>query len=87
MSSKVLTFHQAHWAEFSSEFHFSITYHPGGLATFLEALSHWEDVYLERGEDFVSKDPMGLQQLIKYDEVEPSRYFAVKVECFSNLID
>ncbi|MBW0571826.1 hypothetical protein O181_111541 [Austropuccinia psidii MF-1] len=30
---------------------------------------------------------MNLQQLIKQDEVQPSRYFAVKVESFSNLID
>ncbi|MBW0590145.1 hypothetical protein O181_129860 [Austropuccinia psidii MF-1] len=30
---------------------------------------------------------MNLQQLIKKDEVQPSRYFAVKVESFSNLID
>ncbi|MBW0567022.1 hypothetical protein O181_106737 [Austropuccinia psidii MF-1] len=29
MSSKVLTRHQACWAEFLSEFHFSITYRPG----------------------------------------------------------
>ncbi|MBW0505713.1 hypothetical protein O181_045428 [Austropuccinia psidii MF-1] len=30
---------------------------------------------------------MNFQQLIKKDEVQPSRYFAVKVESFSNLID
>ncbi|MBW0522751.1 hypothetical protein O181_062466 [Austropuccinia psidii MF-1] len=30
---------------------------------------------------------MKFQQLIKQDEVQPSRYFAVKVESFSNLID
>ncbi|MBW0495824.1 hypothetical protein O181_035539 [Austropuccinia psidii MF-1] len=30
---------------------------------------------------------MNFQQLIKQDEVRPSRYFAVKVESFSNLID
>ncbi|MBW0531560.1 hypothetical protein O181_071275 [Austropuccinia psidii MF-1] len=35
MSSKVLTRHQARWAEF----HFSITYCPGRLATLLDALS------------------------------------------------
>ncbi|MBW0547436.1 hypothetical protein O181_087151 [Austropuccinia psidii MF-1] len=60
MSSKVLTCCQARWAEFLSEFHFSITYRPGHLATLPDALSH---------------------------EVQPSRYFAVKVELFSNLID
>ncbi|MBW0540464.1 hypothetical protein O181_080179 [Austropuccinia psidii MF-1] len=30
---------------------------------------------------------MSFQQVIKQDEVQPSRYFAVKVESFSNLID
>ncbi|MBW0547604.1 hypothetical protein O181_087319 [Austropuccinia psidii MF-1] len=87
MSSKVLTFHQGCWAEFLSEFHFSITYHPGRLATLPDGLSCWDNVYPERGEDFISKNPMKFQQLIKQDEVQPSRYFAVKVESFSNLID
>ncbi|MBW0589666.1 hypothetical protein O181_129381 [Austropuccinia psidii MF-1] len=83
MSSKVLTCCQACWAEF----HFSITYCPGRLATLPDALSCWDNVYLERGEDFISKNPMSFQQLIKQDEVQPSRYFAVKVESFSNFID
>ncbi|MBW0486569.1 hypothetical protein O181_026284 [Austropuccinia psidii MF-1] len=55
--------------------------------TLLDALSCRDNVYPERGEDFISKNPMSFQQLIKQDEVEPSRYFAVKVESFSNLID
>ncbi|MBW0574282.1 hypothetical protein O181_113997, partial [Austropuccinia psidii MF-1] len=38
MSSKVLTRHQARWAEFLSEFHFTITYLPGRLATLPDAL-------------------------------------------------
>ncbi|MBW0583652.1 hypothetical protein O181_123367 [Austropuccinia psidii MF-1] len=82
-STKVLTHRQAHWAEF----HFSITYHPGRLATLPDALYCQEDIYLERGEDFISKNPMNFQQLIKKDEVQRSRYFAVKVESFSNFID
>ncbi|MBW0568597.1 hypothetical protein O181_108312 [Austropuccinia psidii MF-1] len=87
MSSQVLTCHQARWAELLSEFHFSITYGPGCLATLLDAQSRWDNVYPERGEDFISKNPMNFKQLIKQDEVQPSRYFAVKVESFSNLID
>ncbi|MBW0495403.1 hypothetical protein O181_035118 [Austropuccinia psidii MF-1] len=87
MSSKVLTFHQDRLAEFLSEFPFSITYGPSHLATLLDALSHWENVYLERGEDFIRKNQMNFQQLIKQDEFQPSRLFAVKVECFSNLIE
>ncbi|MBW0568830.1 hypothetical protein O181_108545 [Austropuccinia psidii MF-1] len=53
MSSKVLTFLQAFWVEFLSEFHFSITYGPGHLATLPDALSRRDDIYPERGEDFV----------------------------------
>ncbi|MBW0480623.1 hypothetical protein O181_020338 [Austropuccinia psidii MF-1] len=87
MSSKVLTRHHACWAEFLCEFHFSINYCPGRLATLLDALSCHDNVYLERGEDFIGKNPMNFQQLIKQDEVRNSRYFAVKVESFSNLID
>ncbi|MBW0558458.1 hypothetical protein O181_098173 [Austropuccinia psidii MF-1] len=85
MSSIFLTCRQARWAKFFVEFHFSITYFPGHLATLLDALSCWDNIYLERGEDFISKNPMNLQQLIQKDEVQPFRLFAVKVECFSNL--
>ncbi|MBW0525635.1 hypothetical protein O181_065350 [Austropuccinia psidii MF-1] len=83
ISSKVLTRCQACWAEF----HFSITYRPGHLATLPDALSRWDNIYRERGEDFISKNPMNFQHLIKQDEVQPSIYFAVKVESFSNFID
>ncbi|MBW0480524.1 hypothetical protein O181_020239 [Austropuccinia psidii MF-1] len=83
MFSKVLTCHQACWAKF----HFSITYRLVHLATLPDALSRQDNAYLERGEDFISKNPMTLQQIIKQDEVQPSRYFAFKVESFSNLID
>ncbi|MBW0541202.1 hypothetical protein O181_080917 [Austropuccinia psidii MF-1] len=38
MSSKVLTPCQARWAEFLSEFHFTITDHPGRLTTLPDAL-------------------------------------------------
>ncbi|MBW0520243.1 hypothetical protein O181_059958 [Austropuccinia psidii MF-1] len=86
-SSKVLTCRQAHWAKFLSELHFSITYHPGRLDTFPYALSRWDNVYLERGEYFISKNTMNFQQLIEKDEVQPSRYFTVKVESLSNLIE
>ncbi|MBW0523176.1 hypothetical protein O181_062891 [Austropuccinia psidii MF-1] len=54
MSSKVLTRRQARWAEFLSEFHFTITYRPGRLATLPDALSRRDDVYPERGVDFIS---------------------------------
>ncbi|MBW0523936.1 hypothetical protein O181_063651 [Austropuccinia psidii MF-1] len=45
MLSKILTHHQARWAEFLSEFHFSINYQPGHLTTLPDALSRWDDIY------------------------------------------
>ncbi|MBW0530848.1 hypothetical protein O181_070563 [Austropuccinia psidii MF-1] len=87
MSSKVLTCRQARWSEFFSEFLFSITYCPGRLATLPDVLSHRDNVYPERWEDSIRKNPINIQQLIKLHEVQPSRYFAVKVESSSNLID
>ncbi|MBW0559184.1 hypothetical protein O181_098899 [Austropuccinia psidii MF-1] len=56
-------------------------------STLPDALSQKDNNYPERGEDFISKNPMNFQQLIKQDEVQPSRYFAVNVESFSNLIE
>ncbi|MBW0547750.1 hypothetical protein O181_087465 [Austropuccinia psidii MF-1] len=44
MSSKVLTCCQACWAGFLSEFHFTITYRPGRLATLPDALSLWDNM-------------------------------------------
>ncbi|MBW0507401.1 hypothetical protein O181_047116 [Austropuccinia psidii MF-1] len=67
ISSKILTRRQAHWAEFLSEFHFLITYRSGRLATLPDALSHWDKVYPERGQDFIRKNPMNYQKIIKKD--------------------
>ncbi|MBW0556406.1 hypothetical protein O181_096121 [Austropuccinia psidii MF-1] len=74
MSSKVLTCCQSHWAEFLSEFHFSITYHPGRLATLPDALSCWDDMHPERGVDFISKNPQNLHQVLKQNEIKESRF-------------
>ncbi|MBW0556208.1 hypothetical protein O181_095923 [Austropuccinia psidii MF-1] len=87
MSSKILTRLQARWAEYFSEFHFSITYRPGRLATLPDASSHRDNVYPERGEDFISNNPMNCQKIIKQDEIQASKFFPVKVEAFSNLIE
>ncbi|MBW0572621.1 hypothetical protein O181_112336 [Austropuccinia psidii MF-1] len=40
-----------------------------------------------RGEDFISKNPMNYQKIIKQDEIQASKFFAVKVEAFSNWIE
>ncbi|MBW0475798.1 hypothetical protein O181_015513 [Austropuccinia psidii MF-1] len=86
MLSKILTCRQACWAEFLSEFHFSTTYHPGCLETLPDALSCQDDIYPEMGEDFISKNEMNYQKIIKQDEIQDSKFFAVKVDSFSNLI-
>ncbi|MBW0552840.1 hypothetical protein O181_092555, partial [Austropuccinia psidii MF-1] len=87
MSSKVLTCTQAHWAEFLSEFHFAITYHPGRLAILPDSLSHRDNMYPERGVYFISKNPRNFHQVIKQDGIEESRFFSIKVEIFSYLVD
>ncbi|MBW0511011.1 hypothetical protein O181_050726 [Austropuccinia psidii MF-1] len=85
MSSKVVTRHQAFWEEFLLEFHFSITYHPGRLATLPAALSRGDDVYPERGVDFISKNSQSFHQALKQNEIKGSRFFSNKVEGLSDL--
>ncbi|MBW0553358.1 hypothetical protein O181_093073 [Austropuccinia psidii MF-1] len=87
MSFKVLTCRQALWAEFLSEFHFTITYRPGRLATLPDALSCRDDMYPERGVDFISKNPQNFHQVIKQDGIQESRFFSIKVEVLSDLVD
>ncbi|MBW0563861.1 hypothetical protein O181_103576 [Austropuccinia psidii MF-1] len=87
MSSDILTCRQACWSEFLSGFHFSITHRPGCLATLPDALSRQDDIYPERGEDFISKNTMSYQKIIKQDEIQASKFFAVKVKAFLNLIE
>ncbi|MBW0565417.1 hypothetical protein O181_105132 [Austropuccinia psidii MF-1] len=86
MSSKILTCYQDHWAEFISDFIFTITYHPGMLATSPDALSCRDNVYPERGVDFISKNPQNFHQVIKQDGIQESRFFSIKVEIFSDLV-
>ncbi|MBW0518397.1 hypothetical protein O181_058112 [Austropuccinia psidii MF-1] len=81
ISSKVLTHHQVHWAEFLSEFHFTITYCRGRLATLPGAFKHQEKV------DFISKNSQTFHQVIKRDGIQESRFFSMKVEIFSDLVD
>ncbi|MBW0577070.1 hypothetical protein O181_116785, partial [Austropuccinia psidii MF-1] len=83
----ILTRCQACWAEFLSEFDLSITYRPGCLATLPDDLSRRDGVYPERGEYFIIKNPMNYQKINKQEEIQASKFFAVKVEACSNLIE
>ncbi|MBW0546573.1 hypothetical protein O181_086288 [Austropuccinia psidii MF-1] len=58
MSSKIITCRRACWAEFLSGFYFTITYFPRNLEILPHSLSHQDNIYPERGEDFISKNPM-----------------------------
>ncbi|MBW0551171.1 hypothetical protein O181_090886 [Austropuccinia psidii MF-1] len=87
MSSKVLTCCQARWADFLSEFHFSITYFPGRLAILPDAVSHWDNMYPERGVDFISKNPQNFHPVLNHNEIKESRFFSIKVEVFLDLVD
>ncbi|MBW0555409.1 hypothetical protein O181_095124 [Austropuccinia psidii MF-1] len=87
MSSKVITHHQACWAEFLSESNFSITYCPGRLATLPDALSCPDNVYPERGVEFISKNNQNFHQVLKKNEIKESRFFLIKAEAFSDLVD
>ncbi|MBW0508176.1 hypothetical protein O181_047891 [Austropuccinia psidii MF-1] len=87
MSSKVLTPSQARWAEFLSEFHCTISYRQGRLATLPDPLSRRDAVYPERGVDCINKNPQEFHQIIKQDEIQESRFFSIKMEIFSDLVD
>ncbi|MBW0482069.1 hypothetical protein O181_021784 [Austropuccinia psidii MF-1] len=87
MLSKVLTCLQACWAEFPSEFPFSITYRPGRLATLPDALSRWDNLYPDGGVDFISKNPQSFHQILKKNEIKESRLSSIKVGVFSDLVD
>ncbi|MBW0558879.1 hypothetical protein O181_098594 [Austropuccinia psidii MF-1] len=44
-------------------------------------------MYPERGVDFISKNPQNIHQVIKQDGIKESRFFSMKVEIFSDLVD
>ena len=49
-TTKVLTWRQAHWSEFLSQFNLVIRFHPGKLGTKPDALTRQWDVYPKEGE-------------------------------------
>ncbi|MBW0514825.1 hypothetical protein O181_054540 [Austropuccinia psidii MF-1] len=57
------------------------------LATLPDAASCWDDVYPERGVDFISKNPQNFHQVIKQDGIQESRFCSIKVEIFSDLVN
>ncbi|MBW0564303.1 hypothetical protein O181_104018 [Austropuccinia psidii MF-1] len=86
ISSKVLTHCQAFWAEFLSELYFTITYHPGRLATLTDSFSHQEYVYPERGVNFIRNNPQNFNEVLKQDEIQEQRFFSITIEMSSDLV-
>ncbi|MBW0574989.1 hypothetical protein O181_114704 [Austropuccinia psidii MF-1] len=57
------------------------------LATLPDALSRWDNMYPEEGVDFIRKNPQNFHQLIKQDGIQESRFFSIKAEIFSDLVE
>ncbi|MBW0474408.1 hypothetical protein O181_014123 [Austropuccinia psidii MF-1] len=57
------------------------------LATLPDALSLCDNMYPERGVDFISKNPQTFHHKIKQDGIQESRFFSIKVKLFSYLVD
>ncbi|MBW0478802.1 hypothetical protein O181_018517 [Austropuccinia psidii MF-1] len=85
MSSKVFTHHQSGWDKFLSEFQFTITQHPGRLATLPDSLACGDYVYPERGVEYIDKNPQNSHQILKKDGIQESRLFSIKVDMLSVL--
>ncbi|MBW0486898.1 hypothetical protein O181_026613 [Austropuccinia psidii MF-1] len=79
MSSKVLTSCQARWAEFLSEFHFSITYHPGRLATLPDSLSRQENVWKDR-------EGKSDSRTVSSDVYTPTRKLSTKLQSVKQVV-
>ncbi|MBW0532442.1 hypothetical protein O181_072157 [Austropuccinia psidii MF-1] len=57
------------------------------MATLPDSWSCWNDMYPERGVDFIRKNTQDFQKALKPDEIQESRLFPIKVEIFSDLVD
>ncbi|MBW0557658.1 hypothetical protein O181_097373 [Austropuccinia psidii MF-1] len=87
ISSNMLTCHQAHEDEFLFEFYFTITYRSGRLATLPDSLSFQDKVYPERLVEFIDKNPQNFHQILKQDGIQESRFFSIKLDMLSDLVD
>ncbi|MBW0463709.1 hypothetical protein O181_003424 [Austropuccinia psidii MF-1] len=46
-----------------------------------------DDMYQERGVDFISNNPQNFHQVLKQNEIKESRFLSIKVEVFSDFVD
>ncbi|MBW0590781.1 hypothetical protein O181_130496, partial [Austropuccinia psidii MF-1] len=57
------------------------------LATLPDSLSLRDNVYPERGVDFISKNCPNFHKVLKHNEIKESRFLSIKVDVFSYLVD
>ncbi|MBW0547694.1 hypothetical protein O181_087409 [Austropuccinia psidii MF-1] len=57
------------------------------LATLPDALSRWDNMYPQRGVDIISKNPQNFHKVLKKNAIKESKFFSIKVEVFSDLVD
>ena len=63
-TTKILSWHQAHWLEFLSGFNMVICFHPGCLGTKPNALTRLPNLYLkEGGKDFGKVNPSNFKPI------------------------
>ncbi|MBW0507345.1 hypothetical protein O181_047060 [Austropuccinia psidii MF-1] len=68
------------WAQALKSFpSFSLQSFGGRLATLPDALSRWDNMYPERGVDFINKNPQNFYQVIKQEGIQKSRLFSYLV--------
>ncbi|MBW0511040.1 hypothetical protein O181_050755 [Austropuccinia psidii MF-1] len=56
-------------------------------ATLPDTLSRQDNIYPERGVDFIGKNTQNFHQVIKLDGIQESRFFSIKVEIFLDLVN
>ena len=90
-STKLLTWRQAHWSEFLSQFNMVVRFCPGKLSMKLDALTRCWDVYPKEGEkDYAHINPDNFQPVFTQEQLTASlhaTYFAAPVLQASVLFD
>ena len=72
-TTKILTWQQACWSEFLSQFNLMIHFCPGKLGTKLDALTRWWDVYPKEGErNYAAVNPHNFRPVFTNEQLASS---------------
>ena len=72
-TTKLLTWRQAQWSEFLSQFNLTIHFWPGKLSTKPDALTRWWDIYLkEGGNTYETVNPQNLRPIFTLTQLMES---------------